>query len=410
MKKTLLLGTMLVGMASLFTACEDDRDSNPTLIQPTNLALNTPAYVNQTIDLENTSTLKLTWSQPKYTEENAPVNATYEIQISPTNSFTKTVAEANADESGATVADYDVIPNTFQTCDGELICSDVNTSLLQICKWTADNIPSESSLFVRVVGYILEGTKKLNEIASNTIELKITPYYRDLRDADPIIWYLLGNNIGDGGWSTSNEKIGVSTMPMFLIPGYKYDKGSGEGDIQFINYFNTDGFKINPSNLGDWDNGFMSGGSANTAVFRAGGSDAGNIWIEPAGYYKIVVNTKDKTCTITPYEATPKVYDMICITGSFCDWSDVNMTPANKTGENHVWAYELTVPDGAVEQIKFKIPASWDTNWGYGTADGEVNVCGKGTSGGKNIGVAEGTWIVMFNDMTGEFSIIKKQQ
>ena len=85
MKKTLLLGTMLVGMASLFTAGEDDRDSNPTLIQPTSLALNTPAYVNQTIDLENTSTLKLTWSQPKFTAENAPVNATYEIQISPTN-------------------------------------------------------------------------------------------------------------------------------------------------------------------------------------------------------------------------------------------------------------------------------------------------------------------------------------
>ena len=290
MKKTLLLGTMLVGIASLFTACEDDRDSNPTLIQPTSLALNTPAYLNQTVSLENTSTLKLTWSQPKFTEDNAPVNATYEIQISPTNSFNTTVAEALADESGETVADYDVIPNTFQTCSGEMIGTDINTSLLQICKWTADNTPAEQSIFVRVLGYILEGTKKLNEVASNVVELKVKPYYRDLRDADPIMWYLLGNNIGDGSWSTGNDKIGISTMPMFLIPGYKYDKATGEGDIQFINYFNTDGFKINPSNLGDWDNGFMSGGSANTAVFRDGAGDAGNIWVEPAGYYKIVIN------------------------------------------------------------------------------------------------------------------------
>ena len=295
MKKTLLLGTMLVGIASLFTACEDDGDSNPTLIQPTSLALNTPAYLNQTISLENTSTLKLTWSQPKFTEDNAPVNATYEIQISPTNSFNTTVAEALADESGETVADYDVIPNTFQTCSGEMIGTDINTSLLQICKWTADNTPAEQSIFVRVLGYILEGTKKLNEVASNVVELKVKPYYRDLHDADPIMWYLLGNNIGDGSWSTGNDKIGISTMPMFLIPGYNYDKATGEGDIQFINYFNTDGFKINPSNLGDWDNGFMSGGSANTAVFRDGAGDAGNIWVEPAGYYKIVINTKDKT-------------------------------------------------------------------------------------------------------------------
>ena len=105
MKNTLLLGTMLVSMASLFTACEDDRDSNPTLIQPTDLVLNTPAYINETINLENSSYLKLTWSQPKFTADNAPVNATYEIQVSPTNSFTVSAAEADADESGALVAE-----------------------------------------------------------------------------------------------------------------------------------------------------------------------------------------------------------------------------------------------------------------------------------------------------------------
>ena len=109
-------------------------------------------------------------------------------------------------------------------------------------------------------------------------------------------------------------------------------------------------------------------------------------------------------------DITPKVYDMICITGSFCGWADVNMTPANKVGENHVWTYTLTVPAGATEQIKFKIVGSWDTNWGYGSADGEVNICGEGSQGGPNIGVPEGTWVIMFNDINGNFSIIKKQQ
>ena len=85
------------------------------------------------------------------------------------------------------------------------------------------------------------------------------------------------------------------------------------------------------------------------------------------------------------------------------------MTSVNKEGEIHVWCSELTVAEDAVEQIKFKIPASWDTNWGYGAEDGEVNTCGKATNGGKNIGVPAGTWIIMFNDITGEFSIIAKQ-
>ena len=88
MKNKLLLGAVLVGTAGIFAACSDDNDSNPTLIQPTEFVLNTPAYVNETVDLENTEALRLTWSQPEYTTGNAPINATYEIQVSPTNSFT----------------------------------------------------------------------------------------------------------------------------------------------------------------------------------------------------------------------------------------------------------------------------------------------------------------------------------
>ena len=95
--------------------------------------------------------------------------------------------------------------------------------------------------------------------------------------------------------------------------------------------------------------------------------------------------------------------------GSFNDWGDTNMTPANKEGENHVWVYIMEVPAGETVQMKFKIAGSWDTNWGYGSEDGEVNTIGKGTGGGKNIGVAEGTWIIVFNDITGEFTILPKE-
>ena len=59
MKHKYIIGAMLVGIISLFASCSDDNDSNPTLIQPTEFTLNTPAYINETVDLLTTNDLSL---------------------------------------------------------------------------------------------------------------------------------------------------------------------------------------------------------------------------------------------------------------------------------------------------------------------------------------------------------------
>lgn len=404
MKNKLLLGALLISTASLFTACSDDNDSNPSLVQPTEFTLNTPAYVNETVDLQATSELQLSWSQPKYTNDNAPLQVTYEIQVSPDNKFTVSTDEAAADESGATIADYANIARTTTKCTYTLLSSDLDKALVQIKKWKESEVPAEQTAFLRINAFIMENDVRLNSLVSNTIELKFNPYYIELKDAAPIMWYLVGNNILDGGWSNNP---GVSSLPMFIQSDYPYDKATGQGEITYLNYFNTDGWKIQPQDF-NWDLGFMSGGSANTAVYRNGEGDAGNIWCEPEGYYKVTVNTKTNECTIVPQDITPKVFAQICMSGSFNGWSDTDMTPANKSGENHVWVFVMEVPAGETVEMKFKEAGSWDTNWGYGNFDGEVNTCGKATGGGKNIGIAEGTWVIVFNDITGEFSIIAK--
>ncbi len=404
MNNKILLGSALVVLTTAFTSCSDDNDSNPTLIQPTEFVLNTPSYINQTIDLEQSTSLALSWSQPKYTSDNAPLLVTYEIQVSPSGSFTTTPTDVDNDEGDTLVADYVALDKTYTVCNADVEAEEINKALVQVEGWSEDNVPSEQDAYIRVNAYIVEGSNRLNEIASNVVQIKTVPYYVELSDASPIMWYLVGNNIGNGGWSDSP---GVSSMPMFLVNGNTYDKKTGAGEITYLNYFTTDGWKIQPADF-NWDYGFMSGGSANTAVYRDGGSDDGNIWVDPAGYYLVTVNTGTNTCTIEQQDITPTIYSAICITGSFNDWADTYMTPANTSGENHVWAYILTVEEGNVEQIKFKIPDSWDTNWGFGTNDGDISTCGKGTNNGKNIGVAEGTWIIMFNDITGEFSIISQ--
>lgn len=415
MKNKLLLSAALICATGIFTACTDDNDSNPTLIQPTEFALNIPAYINETIDLEKTEALHLTWSQPKFTAENAPINATYEIQVSPTNSFTVSTSEANADEAGELVADYAVINKTSTTCFADLAANELNKALIEVSKWTSNTIPAEQKVFVRVNAFVLEGTTRRNAVASNVVEINVNPYYIELSEAAPIMFYLVGNNIGDGGWSDKQDMKGVSSIPMFLQSGYTYDKVTGAGEIVFLNYFtdeiegNKREWKIQPTDF-DWSYGFMGTGSANEAVYRNGGADGKNIFCSPAGYYLVTVNTGTNTCTIVKQDITPTVYSQICLAGDFNNWGDQNMIPANKDGENHVWCHTLTVANDAVEQIKFKSPGDWGSgvNWGYGSEDGEISTCGKAANGGKNIGVPAGTWIIMFNDITGEFSIIAK--
>lgn len=417
MKNKYIIGALLVGIISLFASCSDDNDSNPTLIQPKEFVLNTPAYANETIDLEKSTGLELTWSQPKYTADNAPINATYEVQVSPTNSFTVSTDEAAADESGEKVPDYAVLSNTTQKCNISASAEEMDKALVKILKWTEENVPAEQEMYVRVNAYILEGTSRLNPVTSNSVNLNVKPYYIELKDAVPTMWYLVGNMFG-AKWA-NDKNIGVDALPMFLKPNFSYDKKTGAGEIEYTNYFLTGdyndkaecdgaGFKILPASF-NWDYSMNADGATKgTIIYRNGGSDGGHIVAPEAGYYTITLNTADNTAKMEKYEDAVNNYGTIQISGSFNDWTDTAMLPYNTEGvENHAWYYVMDVPAGDTAQFKFKIAGSWETSWGYGAEDGAINMYGKCESGGKNIGLAEGKYVISFNDITGAFSIVK---
>lgn len=419
MKNKYIIGALLVGIISLFASCSDDNDSNPTLIQPKEFVLNTPAYANATIDLEKSTGLELTWSQPKYTADNAPINATYEVQVSPTNSFTVSTDEAAADESGEKVPDYAVLSNTTQKCNISASAEEMDKALVKILKWTEENVPAEQEMYVRVNAYILEGTSRLNPVASNSVRLKVKPYYIELKDAVPTMWYLVGNMFG-AKWA-NDKNIGVDALPMFLKPNFSYDKKTGAGEIEYTNYFLTDefdekaesavaGFKILPSSF-DWDYSMDGGGKLkdNIAYRGSTNSDGGHILAGADGYYTITLNTANNTATMVKYEGNVTNYGTIQIATSLDDFaSDTPMLPYNTEGvENHAWYYVMEVPAGQTVSFKFKIAGSWDTNWGFGAEDGAVNMYGKCEANGHNIGLTEGKYCISFNDITGAFSIVK---
>ena len=423
MKNKYMMGALLLGIISLFASCSDDNDSNPTLIQPTEFTLNTPEYINSTIDLEKSTGLELTWSQPKYTADNAPINATYEVQVSPTNTFTVSTDEAAADESGEKVPDYAVLSNTTQKCDISASAEEMDKALVKILKWTEENVPAEQEMYVRVNAYILEGTNHLNPVASNSVKLNVKPYYIELKDAVPTMWYLVGNMFG-AKWA-GTKSIGVDALPMFLKPNFAYDKKTGAGEIEYTNYFLTGdynekaecdgaGFKILPSDF-NWDysmNAILNNeisAKKGTIENRNGGGDGGHIVASEAGYYTITINTADNTAKMEKYEGNVTNYGTIQIATSLDDFaSDTPMLPYNTEGvENHAWYYVMDVPAGQTVSFKFKIAGSWDTNWGYGAADGAINMYGKCEANGHNIGLAEGKYCISFNDITGSFSIVK---
>ncbi len=419
MKNKYIIGALLVGIISLFASCSDDNDSNPTLIQPKEFVLNTPAYANATIDLEKSTGLELTWSQPKYTADKAPINATYEVQVSPTNSFTVSTDEAAADESGEKVPDYAVLSNTTQKCNISASAEEMDKALVKILKWTEGNVPAEQEMYVRVNAYILEGTSRLNPVASNSVKLNVKPYYIELKDAVPTMWYLVGNMFG-GKWA-GDKNIGVDALPMFLKPNFSYDKKTGAGEIEYTNYFLTDefdekaesavaGFKILPSSF-DWNYSMDGGGKLkdNIAYRGSTNSDGGHILAGADGYYTITLNTANNTATMVKYEGNVTNYGTIQIATSLDDFaSDTPMLPYNTEGvENHAWYYVMEVPAGQTVSFKFKIAGSWDTNWGYGAEDGAVNMYGKCEANGHNIGLTEGKYCISFNDITGAFSIVK---
>lgn len=60
------LFTLLLAGLAMFTACTDDRDSNPTVQQPSTFELNMPALGGSVYDLANTDSIRLTYEQPDY--------------------------------------------------------------------------------------------------------------------------------------------------------------------------------------------------------------------------------------------------------------------------------------------------------------------------------------------------------
>lgn len=397
MKKIYQLTMLLLAGAFALTACEDDNESNPTLVQPSQFVLNTPA-VNGNVDLQRSQTVALTWSQPRpYNDFDAPVVPTYKVQISPTGSFNK---EYDANLEDNTGADFFTLDETYNNGQNvEINTETIDRKLVQLFLWEdASKVPAILDLAIRVKASIQDaGFHEYKTIYSNVVNMKAVPYYIELKPAEPIIWYMVGNCIGTDSWS--NGTVGNGLVPMFLVPNEQYDATTGGGLTSFTGYFPEDGqfkFVLVP---GNWESQLNYTNVKNPGSFLIDADgDNHNIGIAEAGYYTIQVDTRTNDITINRYEDPVKVYSQLCVAGTFNEWGDTDMTPVFTLdgAENHIWKCEVNGGD----KLKVKIPGSWETNWGY-----KSGLAGEGDGDG-NLVVPEGKYLFLFNDITGDYMLI----
>ena len=386
---------LLLCSVCLFAACADDNDSNPTLTIPATFQLNTPAFAKANTVLATSTELPFTWSQPDY--GGFPVAAQYQMEFSINQSFTTSVAQAEADETGATIPDYVALDQIYNGCSGSVNPSLLARGLQQIARWPdAASVPATLTIYARLVA---DYANQL--VYSNIVPINVAPYYVELKNAPIETWWLIGADIADGSWGGD---MGKCIIPMQPIEGEEYDKKTGQGKIHWIGYLAGNGFKLKQQ-PDSWDFQWGQGDSFGTYVKNDGGS--GNISVPEAGLYEVTLDTGKDKLEVTSYDGSSKVFEGMAISGSFNDWGDTPMTPCSTDWENHDWYVTQHLDAGT--ELKVKMAGSWDFNKGGELVPDGDDLYAFGVDGGANFKIAEAAdYLIIFNDITGFVRFIKK--
>lgn len=228
---------LFAAFAMLFTACESDRDDNPTL-GPNHTAsefvVNTSAVADQYIQLTPDNTVNLTWTQPNY-GVNTVVN--YKVQVG----LKENGAEKWGDylETGFTSCNVNIsgeeIAKAICKLDGFKTEDDyVDQGFREVIMRVAANIKTTSS-------QLIEGT----EITSNVVSFKHMAAYCMVPTKGTL--YVIGSCCGwpepsgsnkqtllDGGWYLMETEIGSNLFKGVIdMP---------EGDLTFRFYSKLTGW------------------------------------------------------------------------------------------------------------------------------------------------------------------------
>ena len=220
----------------LFTSCDEDRDSNPTL-DLSHLAegfvLNTPALAeNNTYDLKSAKNLVLTCSQPNYGD--APYAVKYYAQVSIDPAFVNDPTTTHTE-----LATYAENASNLEFNASE--ANDAIVSLFQAAN-PDTSVPEEMPIYVRLRG-VISGTlnQTLGETYSNVITLpsvKATYEAPDAKFTDNL--FLIGDGIQTSweSWKAIPQVYGLTGNyygVIYMQAGGEFEWGTENNDYRGYN-------------------------------------------------------------------------------------------------------------------------------------------------------------------------------
>lgn len=282
MKKIFNILLLAAFALPMFTACETDNESNPTLQEPDSFVLNVPAYAtNNVYDMKTTKTVELTCSQPDY---GFPIATTYSVQVSLSPEFTETTEE--------TTANYTELGTTYPTAKMNVVGSELNAAIVDL--WSINNegvdFPAEPiSVYIRLKA-VITGSDR-GQCLSNIIELpKVLGNLAVDKLEAPKTMFLVGNMI-DKDWKVWKPMVMVSGLDGQFWSLLHFDAGS---EFKF-------GTKENEY-IGSDDTRLTLADKASSGI---SGLSNGNLTVTAAGWYVVYIKAAVKG---SEYEFTMTFY------------------------------------------------------------------------------------------------------
>lgn len=221
---------MMMGLGLIaFTACDSDRDDNPTLgefNQPTSFVLNASPLADYSIDIFKDNSVNLSWSQPNYVT-NTPVN--YQVQV------------GLVDNSGDIKWDMDngankFLPTAFTSLTASISGEEISQSLNHIDGITDENNWVDMGyrkVAMRVYANIQTTTKK--EVAGTGI-FSNPVIFTSMRGDNSILGkgsiYVIGNC---SGW-TEPAKANAEALASWRIMETEIGSKIYEGEVDMPDY------------------------------------------------------------------------------------------------------------------------------------------------------------------------------
>lgn len=357
---------LFVCLTCLFASC--DKDTDPVLP-------NYPASVLTHPENETLYELKKADADKEIFTLSWTASTQNDLAVTPALYYVQMDIAGRDFASAVTLAKIDPIDDQTNatTYSTSVTVKQLNSVIVQDLRMKPDSLVNVEFRVITNLGNALIGSS-----ASNTFTAQVLPYSL-VRES----LFFVGNTFGENAWNNSSSQF----ILFRSTPDASEDTYTGKliagGAFKFIT----------ASNLGTWN---AYGSNAKNSLSTDGGDIGG---ITTTGYYTVTANIEDLSYSIEPYDASKaKTFKTIGLVGDFNGWgSELALTQSKY--DPHIWsAHNVVLTAGGA---KFRADPDYADSWG-----GKTFPYGGGS--GDNIPVVDGTYYIMFNDLTGEYVFFAK--